>query len=68
MCALSLVHSSKLFLMATVYSGTDQVTAIQRCPLLGGSICISCIVTSIRDKWSVPCTEVVHFSEDPLLY
>ena len=50
-------------------SGAHQcpLFGIERCPLLGGSKCISSMVKSIGGKWSVRCTEVVRFSEGPLL-
>ena len=49
--------------------GTDQcpLFGVERCPLLGGSKCISSMVKSIGGKWAVRSTEVVRFSEGPLL-
>ena len=48
---------------------TDQcpLFGVERCPLLGGSKCISSMVKSIGGKWAVRSTEVVRFSEGPLL-
>ena len=49
--------------------GTDQcpLFGFERCPLLGGSKCISSMVKSIGGKWAIRCTEIVRFSEGPLL-
>ena len=49
--------------------GTDQcpLFGVERCPLLGCSKCISSMVKSIGGKWAVRSTEVVRFSEGPLL-
>ena len=40
---------------------------VERCPFLGGSKCICSVVKSIGCKCAVRCTEVVRFSEGPLL-
>ena len=52
------------------YVGTsDQclLFGVERCPLLGGSKCISSMVKSIGGKGAVRCREVVRFLEGPLL-
>ena len=50
-------------------SGPDQclLFGVERCPLLGGSKCISSLVKSIGGKGAVCCREVVRFSEGLLL-
>ena len=58
-----------LYWLRYVELGTDQcpLFGVERCPLLGGSKCISSMVKSIGGKRAVRCTEVVRFSEGPLL-
>ena len=43
------------------------LVGIQKRPPLGGYLCISTIVISIRNTAFVRCREVVRFSEGPLL-
>ena len=43
------------------------LSGIEKHPLLGGYLCISTIVISIRNTAFVRCREVVRFSEGPLL-
>ena len=49
-------QASALLLLVGVPFGIDQ--SVVRCPLLGDWNCISSMVKSIRDKWSVRCTKV----------
>ena len=47
--------------------GQCPLFGVERCPLLGGSKCTIYMVRSIGGTGFVHCTEVVRFSEGPLL-
>ena len=55
--------------MAEVNPGHGQcpLSGVERCPLLGGSKYTVSMVKSIGGIELVRCTEVVRFSEGPLL-
>ena len=58
---------SEVILYWLRYVDQCPLFGIERCLLLGGSKRISSMVKSIGGKSAVRCTEVVRFSEGPLL-
>ena len=57
------------YVLTKANSGRGQcpLFRVEKCPLLGGSKCTIYMVRSIGGTGFVRCTEVVRFSEGPLL-
>ena len=64
---LSAVGGQYALAKANPEQGQCPLFGVERCPLLGGSKCTIYMGRSIGGTGFVHCTEVVRFSEGPLL-